>query len=117
MKLSLTKKELLDVLTKHFEHLVTECVIVKGPTTISNYLESRMTEKFGKVRFPGERKIEAIKYLREILYDRLKDTHGLADSKWAIENWDRWIEFVKIHGRMPIIKVDYYHSIATATLS
>lgn len=26
---------------------------------------------------------------------------GLADSKWAIENWDRFIAFVKAAGRLP----------------
>ena len=106
MKISLTKKELLSILTQHFGQDVSECVIVKGPSALSSYLERRMTEKFGKPRFEPGRKIEAIKYLREIIHDQSKETLGLADAKWACENWNRWIVFIQTFKRMPVIKFD-----------
>jgi ribosomal protein L7/L12 len=42
-------------------------------------------------------KIAAIKALRCIT------GLGLVDSKWAVENWAKWIQFVGYHGKFPQI--------------
>jgi hypothetical protein len=46
----------------------------------------------------GEQKIPAIKALREI-----NKGMSLFEAKYAIENWDKWIRFVAMEGRLPKI--------------
>lgn len=48
-------------------------------------------------------KIPRIKALREVARGiRGQDyVMGLADGKYAIENWDRFIAFIRLHGQLP----------------
>ena len=48
-----------------------------------------------------DRKIWAIKTLREIYQDTYKESMGLADAKWAVEHWDIFLQFVREHSRFP----------------
>jgi len=113
MKVSLTKKELLELLTKHFGYEVTECVIAKS-FVLYNKLNSAMKKE---ISTPNN-KIASIKLLRTLVHHHTKNDVGLADAKWAVENWPKWIAFVKINNRIPTIKTDYTHSaFPQATLS
>lgn len=71
-----------------------------GKTTISQMrhsLNRNVTQlSLGPVEGFND-KIAAIKSLRTIT------GLGLVDSKWAIENWARWIQFVGYYGKFPVI--------------
>jgi ribosomal protein L7/L12 len=58
-------------------------------------IKNAMVGEFGQPPFPAHRKIEAIKFIRSLT------GMGLADSKYAIENWDAWTTFVKDFNRFP----------------
>lgn len=104
MKIQISKTELLEIMSKHFNMAVSEVVISKSPT-----LHLKIRENLGKaLRHEvtltekclnnGPHKIPAIKALRE-----LNPGMGLADAKFAIENWDKWIGFIQEKGRIPTI--------------
>jgi ribosomal protein L7/L12 len=44
----------------------------------------------------NDKKIAAIKHLRTLVPGMM-----LSESKWAIEHWSRWIEFVRVNNRVP----------------
>ena len=108
--LSVTKEELLDLLSKATGSRITSYSIVKEkktPTLHSNIVQD-MRFKFGSDYFtkpdgafgPAERKIEAIKFLRELALKHANGM-GLAEAKEAIEKWSKWIECVKNEGIIP----------------
>lgn len=109
MKIALTKPELLKILSKHFGEDITDLTITKG----SNF-HMILMEKLSKIIcipvapamvFPPDKKIPAIKALREVVPGT-----GLAEAKWAIENWNEWIAFVAKHGRAPEITGNLWSS-------
>ena len=65
------------------------------------------------LNYLDNQKIEAIKKLREVAGDKKQNGFNvsklrLADAKWAVENWEKWIAFVELNGRLP--KDDYLWS-------
>jgi len=107
MKVTVTKIELLSILTEHFRHPVTECVISKESSRLWSHIECAMTKEVGAVRFSSDKKISAIRSLRALV-----DNMGLFESKWAIENWKEWIAFVKKNDRVPrITSTEIGHSV------
>jgi len=102
MKITVTKTQMLELLSRALNTEVTDFTVSKSK--LATQFEDGMTKQMGQERpFPAHRKLEAIKRIRTLSVEFLKGTMGLADSKWAIENWSRWITFVRTHGRVPII--------------
>jgi hypothetical protein len=102
MKISLSKPELLAIVSAELGYKVTEITITKQPT-LHLELEAKVSQDIGvsgglnqSLLTRGDLKIPAIKSLR---------THnagmGLAEAKWAVENWSQWIDFVKVNGKAP----------------
>ena len=127
MKLSLGKLELLQILSDHFGVKVEDVTIVKnGGKTLADRITRELTKKIGCD--PGivctqnvSQKIPAIKMLRDIMGTTNSpglspNGMGLADAKWAIENWAEWIAFVAKYNRVPNIHTPPYYG-AKATLS
>jgi restriction system protein len=67
---------------------------------ISNIIQSEISQ----FAYSGSEKIPAMKHLRQMVDDN-KWLDGavmsLADAKWAVENFTRFIEFVRQHNRFP----------------
>lgn len=109
MKISVTKTELLQILSVHFNMPVTDLVISKGHMRIVDHFIDKMTAEVG-VRptehgFPPTQKINAIKALRVVTtgpgMHGGASMYGLAEAKWAIENWARFIKEFSRLGRVP----------------
>lgn len=107
-----------NLLTKALNITVTDFSILKGPrpvksvntnvhpfSTLGQTVISQMTNALGRhvnrislgEFTPETGKIPAIKALRGIT------CMGLAESKWAVENWAKWIQFVGYEGEYPHI--------------
>jgi ribosomal protein L7/L12 len=100
MKITVTKSELLRILSAHFNQEITECTICKstGPCKIEVLLAKELgLPHITQSNISGANKIPAIKALRTVVADNL----GLAEAKWAVENWEKWIGFVRSKDRVP----------------
>lgn len=75
-------------------HAIVE--ILQDPPKLVDILLSKVGTSI-----PYDQKIAKIKALRTVSEDCKFGTMGLANAKYAIENWDRFIEFVKLHERFP----------------
>ena len=107
MKITLSKPELLKIVSTALGQDVTDLTITHGDRTKAQRVISAMSRKFGAdtmqhITTNALQKIPAIKYLREVIPGL-----GLADAKHAIENWGVWIAFVKQYGRVPNIVSQY----------
>lgn len=99
MRISVTKRELQSILSSHFKTNVTEVEIDGGNPDIVSMLK----QKIGLVIDPVN-KIQSIKELRTITAIDPKIFNyvlGLAEAKWAVENWARFLNFVEKNGRIP----------------
>jgi hypothetical protein len=106
MKLTLTKDELLVILAHKFGSEITDVSVINPPRPPKELpLFRRLINQLAMelqypvtitVVCPADKKIAAIKALRGFVPGM-----GLAEAKWAIENWNRWITFVKGHDREP----------------
>jgi len=96
MKIELTKTQLLDILSKHFNTSVNDVVISGSP--IADILYSELCG-FN----PETDKLSAIKHLRQLIVDKGWSTNmmNLVDAKWAVENLSRFIAFVRTNDRLP----------------
>lgn len=112
MKIEITRAELLEILTAHFNRNVTECVISKLSNTFYKKIEQALIKElnmpFGKnltqSAFTSQNKIPAIKALRVIVGgDRL----GIGEAKWAVENWDAWRKYLTKNGKLPTFTGEY----------
>lgn len=107
MKIAVTKPELLQILSAHFNQDVTECTITKPIAILAKRIEAALCTKLGLKRvtqtaLSGSSKIPAIKIIREVIANNNNNNYpGLAETKWAVENWERWIEFVRQNDRLP----------------
>lgn len=118
MKITLSKTELLTIISAQLGYSVTDLTISKDNPLhltikkavakdlgVTGNLDSFLVNR-------GENKIPAIKSLR---------THipgmGLFDAKWAIENWSEWIAFVQVNGRFPKLAVTQEASYTSVKLS
>ncbi len=101
MNVTLSKEELLSILSKQFGYNVTKYVISKSPdpealeTKVLEGLKPLVKNQVNYLELRANR-ISAIKKLREIVCDL-----GLAEAMWAIDNWEKWIAFVKKNNRTP----------------
>lgn len=99
MKITVTKLELLSILSSHFNREITECTISKntGPCKIElRFAKELKLSEITQSSISGANKILAIKALRTV-----NPGMGLAEAKWAVENWEKWIGFVRTKGRAP----------------
>jgi ribosomal protein L7/L12 len=111
MELRLTRQQLCDLLSQHFNIKVENIIIISppkpkstGPLTAAvqdnfrsrvNLLECCLARKLGvlQVDLPHTiacRKIDAIHALREFM-----PPMGLADAKEAMDNWPEWTKKVR----------------------
>lgn len=106
MKITLTKTELLAILNQKFGPEITDVAISNppGPAKETPFFRRIINQMAMELQYPvtitvvcpADKKIAAIKALRGFVPGM-----GLAEAKWAIENWNRWITFVKGHDREP----------------
>jgi len=101
MRITLTKPQLLNILANHFNTPVEDVVIADPQSDLADKIEWEM-RRYNLVT----EKIAAIKHLRQVSVDHNWDNGRimyLADAKWAIENFDRYVAFVRNNNRLPII--------------
>ena len=98
IKVSLTKTELLDILSSHFGHTVEDAEIETLPS-IARIIRDAVTQ----FAYQTTQKIAAIKALRQLAVDNkwVEVTIGLGDAKWAVENFNAFIDFVEKNHRLP----------------
>ena len=99
MKVHLTKKELLNLISRALGETIEDVVIIKGPTKlyeniIKSYREQELLDVLGNI-FP-DKKIAAIKHYRS-----LHNGCSLAESKYLIEHWSEYLQFIKTNKREP----------------
>jgi ribosomal protein L7/L12 len=98
--ISLTKPELLVILSSHYGFTVVDATITTEPT-----LAKAIREVVEQFDYRSTQKIAAIKALRTFACEKNLCSLGLADAKWAIENFATFIAFVEKNDRLP---ADYY---------
>jgi predicted RecB family endonuclease len=98
INVTLTKQELLEILTAHFGHTVEDATVIVEPT-IAQIIRNAVTQLDYKI----SQKIAAIKALRQLAVDNkwTENVIGLGDAKWAIENFTAFIDFVEKNHRLP----------------
>lgn len=115
--LTLTKEEILSILSESFEVVVDDFTIT-NPSTMA----ARIRSAIEPLRYTTDQKIQAIKTLRQLAVDHNwltsdnavrnnfdgKLSFSLDDSKWAIENFPTFIAFVEKNDRLPF--KGYYQS-------
>jgi hypothetical protein len=104
MTITLTNAEALEILTAYWQDrmkLDIPPVVTIGATR--NDLAQQLNQFVGVIR--ADNKIQSIKNLRTAVQSipelACPVILGLADSKWAVENWDRFVNFVASQGRLP----------------
>lgn len=110
MIIKLTKTELLTIICAHFS------IGANAPVTITDWeltgpgkeLADKLRAVLANIDYKVTQKIAAIKALREIT-SVLGFGMGLADAKYAVENWDKFITHVEKTGVIP--KDLYYNPI------
>lgn len=118
-----------NLLTKALQTLVTDFSILKGPKKIKPvitdiHLYTHIMEGMGKALMVAAvdvslavtlpyRKIESIKALRAVTCEMSKksdggqnsklsgDIMGLAEAKYAVESWGKWINFIIMENKYP----------------
>ena len=96
MKITLKYNELLTLLSKSFGVTVTGF-------TLEEPLSETLIDVVSKCpNYQTNQKLLAIKTLREWTSKNTLDYIGLADAKWAIENWERFYSFVVEYDRLPV---------------
>ena len=98
IKVTLTKPELLEILSSHFGHTVIDADIETVPS-IAKLIRDVVTQ----FAYQTTQKIAAIKALRQLAMDNkwVEVTTGFGDAKWAIENFTAFIDFVEKNHRLP----------------
>ncbi len=100
MKVSLKKTELLNIISKYLRVKVDAFEIELPGTEIVAALQKAIEG----LDYTGSQKIAAIKAFRTVAAPFLAnkgDVVGLADAKWAIENWEKLLKFVGDNARLP----------------
>ena len=108
IKVYLTKLELLEVLSSHFNQTVVDVEMTTEPT-VAQIVRNAVTA----LDYKGSQKILAIKALRQVASENrlVEDVLGLGDAKWAIENFDTFIAFVEKNNRLPKDKDGYSYGL------
>lgn len=112
MKITATKEQICEILSRAVGSTVTD-FCVSNPVKRSKAFAEKFRAAIKGLNYLAHEKIPAIKKLREIAGDRKEEGYytcklKLADAKWAVENWEKWIAFVELNGRLP--KDDYLHN-------
>ncbi len=96
MEAKLTGEEFLKILTKHYGVEVTGFVITDAdPSPKGKIIRQAVTEPLDKSRYMFN-----IKRVRE-MYESLGKYITLAEAKWAVENWQQYLDFVDKTNRWP----------------
>ena len=103
MKISVTKRELQSILSGYFKTNVTEVEVYEPSSELLNLLKAKIG-----VSISLAQKIPSIKSLRELCSNPqvvgvVGYSLGLAEAKWAVENWSQFLGFVESTGRIPTI--------------
>jgi hypothetical protein len=114
MTITLTNSELLKILSNQLGQDVTSYTIVDSGAELAEYLQAEVRKAGNPYYY--DNKIRCIKALRAAIDEKLKASYMLVESKWAIENWDQFISFVKANGRIPKVS-NYNFGNKSATLS
>jgi ribosomal protein L7/L12 len=107
MTIKVTQSELYILLSKALGMNVTGVVISKGHVKVVQAFLDRMTKEVGlsatENGFPPDQKIPAIKALRTVTagMNEAVGSYGLAEAKWIVENWPRFIKEYSRLGRLP----------------
>jgi hypothetical protein len=96
MKVTITREELRQVLTGYFRTEVEDFIIVATkPSEIGEKIRNVVLQPEASVL-----KMANAKSLRNLAVD-LGKPMNLLDTKWALENWSKFIEFVDTYNRLP----------------
>lgn len=96
MKIRLTSEEFKAILSKHFNHEVSEFEIVQpDPSPLGKYIRQAVVDPFDKNKF-----VSNIKSLRAAVME-LDKYITLIEGRWAVDNWTTFIRFVDEHNRLP----------------
>lgn|ERR1035437_814865 len=99
MKIQITKPQLLEILSRNFNTTVEDVTIVGSD--MANIIQAEISS----FDYNGSQKIPALKHLRQLTIDHdwlAGDNMGLADAKWAVENFSAFMAFVQKNDRLPI---------------
>ena len=105
MKITATKEQICEILSRAVGSTVTDFCVC-NPVGRSKAFANKFRVAIKELNYLGNQKIEAIKKLREIAGNRKEGLTytckiRLDDAKWAVENWEKWIAFVELNGRLP----------------
>ena len=110
IKIKLTRAELLDIVSKYMGFTIAEVTIeppvrkimVRSNAPLSYDILQEFRKTFNSnsliaefIKDHPEHQIAIIKKIREM------SGMGLAESKWAFQNWTRWFDWINAHGRYP----------------
>lgn len=102
MKIHATHEEICQMLSRAVGSPVESFSIRKGDNKLVNQCKAAVES----VDYKGNGKIAAIKALRAVFPihgDQFRTSSlGLAEAKYAVENWEKWIAFVKKNNRIPV---------------
>lgn len=99
MKIQITKPQLLEILSRNFNATVEDVTIVGSD------MSKIIRAEISTFDYNGSQKIAALKHLRQLTIDHNwldGDNMGLADAKWAVENFSAFIAFVQKNDRLPL---------------
>ena len=97
MKVSITRDEIKQVLSGYFHTEVEDFTIT---ATEPSTLGARLRKEIVRPEISQMRMVNC-KALRKIA-EELGTHMGLTDVKWALENWEKWIEFIDVYNRLPV---------------
>ena len=97
MKIRITREEIRQVLGGYFHTEVEDFIIdATKPSELGTLLRNRLNQTESQ-----SFQISNYKTLRNIA-ESIGTPINLSDVKWALENWNKWIEFVDVYNRLPI---------------
>ena len=105
MKIILTLSEAIEKLQRSFSGDIAGDIQVEI-TGINTSWVDVLNSSISSLRYWSDEKIRAIKLLRELSkqYNLYSDNTamGLADAKYAVENWHDFVRFITNNGRLPV---------------
>ena len=108
MKITLTLGELQSLVCRAYALPVNTEISIEGTAVLKHPQYTTLLESFTRddIIVPGgnvraERKISGIKLLRELVTGTGKDC-GLAQAKYAVEDWKNFCAYVKQYGFPPM---------------
>lgn len=97
MKCALRREEILQILSAHFRSEVEDFIIVPStPSSLGLRLRNKVNNAAQKSYL-----VSNVRLLREVATDIGKHI-TVMEGKWAIENWDRFLEFIDEYNRLPL---------------